>query len=138
MYHVYSTLANSNEFVLYSKDGPGGVNIAVTSVVIKGGTGIHHKNIGTPLGVYTAVTDEDFAWLKDDYSFQQHLKTGHITVQKSKVDPEVAAADMTVRQWKAGQRQDAFPIVPQDFTDKPVADGLTAIEPKTNKKSKAA
>jgi hypothetical protein len=143
MYHIYSTLANDNEYVRYSQHGPQGVNLAEASVLIKGGSGVNRKNIGTPLGVHTSISDEDFEWLKDEYSFKQHMKNGYITVQKQKSEPEVVAADMATRQWvKDAQgnvvRGDAFPVAPQDFSDKPVADGLTAVEPKTNKKSKAA
>jgi hypothetical protein len=133
MYHVYSTMSSDNEYVRYSEHGPQGVNIAERSVLIKGGSGANRKNFGTPLGVYTSVSDEDFEWLKEDYSFKRHMNNGYITVQKSKVDPEVAAADMTTR----NQKTDACPLVPQDFSDKPAADGLTAIEPKTNKKKAA-
>ena len=124
MYHVYSTLANSNEYVRYSEHGPRGINLAERTVLIKGGSGVHQKGIGTPLGVYNAVSAEDMEWLKDDYAFKQHIANGYITVQKHKTDPEVAAADMVTRD----QKTDACPIVPQDFkqdgdkeTVKPVA-----------------
>lgn len=138
MYHIYSTMACDNEYVRYSEHGPKGVNVAEASVFVKGGTGINKKNIQTPLGVHTHVSEEDMDWLKDNFSFNQHVKNGYIRVEKRKINPEVAAADMATRQWKGDQRIDAFPVTPQDFTDKPVADGLTALEPKTNKKSKAA
>jgi hypothetical protein len=138
MHHIYSTMANSNEYVKYSKHGPNGINVFERSVVIKGGAGINKKHVQTPLGVHTAIPDEDMEWLKDDYSFKQHQKNGYITVRKDKVDPEVAAANMATRQFRGDQRIDAFPVAPMDFTDKPIADGLTALEPKTNKKSKAA
>ncbi|OJW21174.1 MAG: hypothetical protein BGO49_24485 [Planctomycetales bacterium 71-10] len=134
MYHIYSTLANDNEYIRYSEHGPRGVNVAERSVLVKGGSGVHQKRLGTPLGVHTAVSDEDFAWLKENFSFKQHMANGYIRVEKSKLDPEVVAADMVTRD----QKTDACPIVPQDFSDKPAKDGLTAIEPKTNKKSKAA
>jgi hypothetical protein len=138
MYHVYCTAANSTEFIKFNEHGPRGVNVMERSVLIKGGAGINRKNIVTPLGVHTAIEDEDYEWLKDDYHFKQKIRDGYITVRKSQVYPEVAAADMATRQWKNNQRTDAFPVVPQDFSDKKAGDGLTAVEPKTNKKSKAA
>jgi hypothetical protein len=138
MYHVYCTAANSTEYVKYSEHGPNGVNIAERSVLIKGGAGINKKNLQTPLGVHTAIEDADYEWLKDDYHFKQKIRDGYISVRKSQVDPEVAAADMVTRQWKNGQRTDAFPVAPMDFSDTKAGDGLTAVEPKTNKKSKAA
>lgn len=138
MHHIYSTMANSNEYVKYSDHGPQGLNVAERSVLIKGGAGINRKHVQTSLGVHTAVEDEDFEWLKDNFAFKQHERNGFITVRKDKVDPEVAAANMATRQFKGEQRIDAFPVSPMDFTDKPVADGLTALEAKVNKKSKSA
>jgi hypothetical protein len=129
MHHIFSTMANSNEYVRYSEHGPRGINVAERSILIKGGAGINKKNVQTPLGVHTAVEDEDMEWLKDDFSFKQHVKNGYITVRKQKVDPEVAAADMVTRD----QKTDACPIVPQDFNDKAAGKDLTAIKPKVNK-----
>lgn len=127
MHHIYSTMSNSNEYVRYNNHGPQGINVAEASVVIKGGSGMNHKYLRTPLGVHTAVSDEDMAWLKDDFSFRQHMANGYITVKKAKVDPEVAAADMVTHDRKT----DACPIVPQDFRD----DGdRETIKPMVNKK----
>lgn len=137
MHHIFSTLANSNEYIRYSDNGPRGVNLVERSILIKGGTGVNHQNIGTPLGVHTAVSDEDYEWLKENFSFKQHVSAGYITVQKHKADPEVVAADMATRQWKGENRGDAFPVSPNDFSGKPEKEGLTAIEPKTNKKKAA-
>ena len=134
MYHVYCTAANSTEFIRYNEHGPRGINIPEKSVVIKGGAGINKKHVMTPLGVHTAVEDDDMEWLKDDFSFKKHISNGYITVRKAEVNPEVAAANMVTHDRKS----DACPIVPQDFNKAPAGDGLTAIEPKTNKKSKAA
>ena len=131
MHHVYSTLANNNEYVHYTNNGPGGVNIAERTVLIKGGHGIHKKGIGTAMGVHTSVSDEDFEWLKDDYSFKQHLKNGYVRVQKSEVNTEVAAADMVTR----NQRTDACPIVPQDFKDDSDPE---SVKPVTGKARKSA
>jgi hypothetical protein len=130
MHHIYSTLANNNEYIRYTNNGPGGVNIAERSLVIKGGHGIHKKGIGTAMGVHTTVSDEEFEWLKDDYSFQQHQKNGYIRVQKGQVNTEVAAADMVTRNPKT----DACPIVPQDFKEDGDAETL---KPVVNKKKAA-
>ncbi len=129
MHHIFSTMANSNEYVKYSEHGPRGINVAERSVLIKGGAGINKKNVQTPLGVHTMVEDEDMEWLKDDFSFKQHIKNGYITVRKQKTDPEVAAANMVTRD----QKTDACPIVPQDFNEKPAGKDLTAMKPRVNK-----
>lgn len=132
MYNIYSTLANNNEYVRYSEHGPQGINIAERAVLINGGSGVaSKKHLGTPLGMHTAVPDDDFEWLKDNFSFKQHMKNGYIRVEKQKVDPEAAAADMVTR----NQKTDACPIVPQDFIDnQPEKDGLTPIKPVEGKK----
>ncbi|HZZ80029.1 MAG TPA: hypothetical protein VFE62_16065 [Gemmataceae bacterium] len=146
MYHVYSTLANSTEYLDYGQHNPKGINTIQRSVLIKGGSGINRKHIQTPLGVHTAISDQDYEWLKDNPHFKQHEKNGYMVVKKAESHPEVVAADMVTRQWvkdKTGNvvRGDAFPITPEDFSDKPAGDGLTAIKPaesKPAKKSKTA
>ncbi|OWK36908.1 hypothetical protein [Fimbriiglobus ruber] len=131
MHHIYSTMANNNEYVRYSQHGPNGVNVAERSVLIKGGAGVNKKHFQTPLGVHTAVEDADMEWLKDDFAFKQHMANGYIAVQKHKTDPEVAAADMVTHDRKT----DACPIVPQDFKDDAKKETL---KPVVNKKAKAA
>jgi hypothetical protein len=131
MFHVFNTMANSTRYIKYRKPLPGQHNIADRSVLIKGGSGVNQKHLGTPLGVHTAVSDEDMEWLKDDLHFKQHQKNGYITVRKSEVNPEVAAAEMV----RHDQHTDACPVVPQDFKDD---DKKETIKPVVNKKSKAA
>lgn len=138
VYHVYSTLANAQRYVKYRENVQSNVNIPEREVLINGGSGIARKVIGTPLGVYTKVSDEDMAWLKDLPSFKEHVAKGYIRVENRKVDPEVAAADMATRKWgrdSSGNavRDDAFPVVPQDIDSKKVGDGLTALSVTTNK-----
>ncbi len=128
MFHVFSTLANSNRYMKYRQAPQNDINIAERTVLIKGGSGVHHKSIGTPLGVYNSVEDEDMEWLKEDPTFKKHVANGYITVEKRKVNPEVAAANMVTH----NQRTDACPIVPEDFRD----DGKReTIKPVRNKKA---
>lgn len=131
MYHVYSTMANSNRYVRYTPNSPNGIRNIEHTVLIKGGSGINKMHIGTPIGVHTAVSDEDMDWLKDEFSFKQHIKNGYITVRKQDLNPEVVAAEMVTHD----QETDACPVVPQDFKDD---DKKETIKPVVNKKSKAA
>jgi hypothetical protein len=131
MYHVFNTMANSTKYVKYRPAPQKDLNIAERSVLIKGGSGIHQKHIGTPLGIHTAVSDEDMEWLKEDLHFKAHVKNGYITVRKGEVNPEVAAAEMVTHDPKT----DACPVIPQDFKDD---DKKETIKPVLNKKSKAA
>ena len=131
MYHIFNTMANSTRYIKYRNAPQRDLNIADRSVLIQGGSGVNQKHIGTPLGVHTGISDEDYDWLKDDLHFQQHVKKGYITVRKAEVHPEVAAAEMVTHDPKT----DACPVVPQDFKD----DGeKETIKPMVNKKSKAA
>jgi hypothetical protein len=129
MYHIYSTMANSTEYLRYSQHNPKGVNVIQHSVLIKGGSGINRQHMQTPLGVHTGISDQDYEWLKDDPHFKQHEKNGYIKVRKAEVHPEVVAADMVTHDRKT----DACPIVPEDFSGKDLGNGLTAIKPAENK-----
>jgi hypothetical protein len=131
MHHVFNTMANSTRYVKYRAHSPRSVNVGERSILIKGGSGIHQKHIGTPLGIHTAVSDEDMEWLKEDPHFKQHVKNGYITIRKAEVNPEVAAAEMVTHDPKS----DACPVIPQDFKDD---DKKETIKPVVNKKSKVA
>jgi len=142
-YHIYSTLANSTQYINYARHNPGAVNVVGKTVLIKGGSGIAREHMQTPLGVHTAIEDQDYEWLQNDPHFKEHLKRGYLVVRKGEVHPEKVAADMAVRQWVKDASGkvvpgDSFPVAPQDFSDKPVAANLTAITPVSNKKSKTA
>ncbi|OWK39543.1 hypothetical protein [Fimbriiglobus ruber] len=130
MYHIFSTMANSTKYIKYRQAPQKDLNIAERSVLIKGGSGMHQKHLGTPLGVHTAVSDEDMDWLKDDLHFKQHMTKGYITVRKAEVNPEVAAAEMITHDPKT----DACPVIPQDFKDD---DKKETIKPMANKKKAA-
>ena len=115
MHHIYSTLANNNEYVRYTNNGPGGVNIAERSVLIKGGHGIHKKGIGTAMGVHTTVSDEVMAVVARRIFPSSTSRTATSTVKKGEVNTtEVAAAEMVT----ATRRRTPAPIVPQDFKDR--------------------
>jgi hypothetical protein len=128
MFHVFNTMANSTKYVKYRAAPQRDLNIAEREVLIAGGSGINKKHLGTTLGVHTSVSDEDMEWLKDDTNFKQHIANGYITVEKRKVNPEVAAADMVTHDRKT----DACPVAPQEFK----LDGdRETIKPVANKKA---
>lgn len=133
MKHVFCTAANSTTFNKYAPHRANNINVVEKSVTIFGGAGVADKKnkLFTPLGVHTAVSDEDWEWLKDDYSFKQHMKAGYITVRDRNVNAEVAAADMVTRDRKT----DACPMVPQEYSEKPAGEDFTALTPKLNKRA---
>ncbi|MCG1038789.1 hypothetical protein KQH49_06780 [Mycetohabitans sp. B5] len=110
MHYVYSTATCDTAYGVWINSG-NDLPIRTRAIVIKGGAGVANKNLITPRGVVTQVTDEDLALLEKDEAFQRHVKRGFIHVERSKTDPEKVAADMT-------GRDQASPLVPQDFAEK--------------------
>lgn len=108
--HVFSTLTSDNTYSNYEK-GENDLPRLVERVLIKGGSNVATKRLITPLGVMTTITEEELAICQRNEVFKKHVENGFITVEKKKHDPEVVAADMTLRDKSS-------PIVPGDFTDK--------------------
>ena len=118
--YVFSTMTAG---VTYVKYGPGGGDLPVSdrSVTIAGGSNLPNKHMLTSIGVMTEISDEDWAWLKDDQIFNLHQKNGFITVRDKPAAAEKVATDMETRDQSA-------PLVDADFTEKPPipnADGIT-------------
>jgi len=94
--YVYSTLATDMNYTNYTEGGAD-LPVAKPAVFIKGGAGVANDRLITPRGVITQVTEEDLAYLEANPVFQLHKTNGYILVEKSKLDPEKVAADMTGR-----------------------------------------
>ncbi len=92
-YHVFSTLANDQRYINYTKGG-NETPIPEREVYIKGGAGMANDRLITPLGVMTTVSEEDVATLKANHVFQLHEKNGHVVIRERSADPEKVAADM--------------------------------------------
>src|ERR1700756_3894247 len=84
--HVYSTLANSQKFVRYrdNRDQVNDLPVAEVEVLIKGGTGIASKNLITPMGVHTSITQEQYEAIKDLEHFRTFVDRGFIRVEQRK------------------------------------------------------
>jgi len=117
MFYVYSTATCPIDYVVYRKNSsndlgviekhPNGKPMRVT---IKGGHGVANKNLVTPRGVVTQVSDEDMQLLLDDAIFQRHMKAGFMSYDKKNVDPEKKAASMEDKDGSA-------PLTPKDFEE---------------------
>lgn len=106
--YVYSTLATD---VRYTKWLPATANDELRidrQVLIKGGANVADKRIITPRGVVTEVTNDDVDLLMQNEIFQIHFDAGHVTIERSKQDAEIVAADMTTR-------EPSSPLVPEDY-----------------------
>jgi hypothetical protein len=112
MVHVYSTLANSQEFTTYL---PGGADLPIVDrqVLVKGGAGIATKNLLTPLGVHTAISEDDYNAIKDLKHFKDFVDRGHIRVEKRQAaELERIVSDMN-------PRDPGGPITPADYAATP-------------------
>lgn len=122
MPYVVSTHSSDVEYVNWSTNKDGGVNIrkeisdGKTGVLIHGGHGVAQKSgsrgIYTPDGVITKITDDELTFLKSDQTFLQHEKSGGVKVVKTNADPSKVAKDMatskdtplTVKDFEKGGR----------------------------------
>ena len=109
--HVFSKLSSD---VTYHDWVPGGGDLPVKafSVTIKGGAGVTTKNLITPLGVHTEITEQDAEVLNRNEVFKLHQKNGFVKIQKKDADVEKVAADMAdTSDYKVSSRQ----LTDQDF-----------------------
>jgi hypothetical protein len=104
--YIYSTLTASNEYRGYTdnKDVKG----VKWSIEIKGGANVASKNLITPYGVLTVVTDEELLLLQSNTSFNNHVERGFITVEKKKSEVERVAKNMK-------KKDSSAPLTPEDF-----------------------
>lgn len=120
MIYIYSTLSADVAYTPYAQGG-GDMPVELPGILIKGGAGIANDRFVTPRGVATQVTDEQLEQLRANEVFKMHEKNGFVQVSQSKVDPDVAAADMTGRDQSA-------PIVPQDLPDDAQPSSVGGVE----------
>lgn len=114
MPYVYSTLTNDQVYTLWrpasTEKKP---NVALKKVKINGGHGrMDRKNLVTPLGVVTEVSNEDLEALNQIGAFRKHMEAGFIKVDKKKSDPEKVASDMAKKDASAQK-------TPSDFVEPP-------------------
>lgn len=78
------------------------------SVTINGGANIS-QGIGlvTPHGISTAISDDDYEWLKDDSSFKRHIKNGFMKVLEKDESADAVAGSMEKFDGSAPQNVDS-------------------------------
>jgi hypothetical protein len=125
MPYIASTLTTDVLYTEYHTAGKdGGSNTPARSVLIKGGANVTRKNLETPDGVITTVSDDDLELLKGNEIFQLHEKNGFIKVLKSSTTGSKAAKDMT-------KKDESAPLVDSDY--KKGGKGGSAKAPKAGK-----
>jgi hypothetical protein len=108
-YYVFSTLAAPMAYTCYFKNDVKELAIVEKTVLIKGGAGVMDaRNIQTPRGVMTEITDAEYASLKDNKVFQIHLSGGFIIVEEKSGNADAIAKNMN-------EKDESRPITPDDF-----------------------
>ncbi len=105
--YVYSTLTSGQSYTIYAPEHNGVPRILET-ISINGGANLASKQLITPLGVRTEITEEQLEKLKENRLFKMHVEGGFIKTMKIKTDPEKVVPDLESRDRSA-------PIVPQDY-----------------------
>jgi hypothetical protein len=109
--YVVSTLTSDQAYTLFFKKDDDGKSIprADKVVIVKGGHGVANKNIITPKGVATAITEEQAKLLEENAAFKRHEKRGFVRIlKKNPGDTEKASSDLS-------QRDGSAPLVEGDF-----------------------
>ena len=109
-FHIYSTISANQEYRGYNE---GKVKTVKWKVMVEGGANIAGKNLITPKGVLTTVTDEEMGLLETDPTFKRHVDRGFITFEKKKVDIEDVVKNME-------KKDNSAPKVAEDFKDAPI------------------
>lgn len=106
MAYILSTLPAAQNYTKYVK-GINNINIPQVEIKVAGGAQITNKNLVTPQGVETYVTDNELEILKQNPEFQKHLKGGYVKYYNSKPDIEKEAAKM--------ERDASAPLTPEYY-----------------------
>lgn len=110
MYHAYSTMSTDVAYTFYSDTKVNDLPEVLKTIVVAGGANVAKKNLETPRGVITSLSDEDAELLSTHPVFQRHQKNGFVVLDKSRRDPEkVSAAQMEAADKSA-------PLTDADFS----------------------
>lgn len=106
MAYIYSTLTADQEYRGYT--GNKDVPAVKWSVVIKGGANIASKNLVTPKGTLTTVSDEEMALLESNAAFKRHVERGFLTIEKKKAEVEEVTKNMKKKDQSAPKTEADF------------------------------
>lgn len=85
MNYVYSTLSTPMQYTFYKNTPSNQPAVIFKSIKIKGGASIMDKReLHTPRGFVTQVTDEELELLKTNEVFKTHLENGFISFEERK------------------------------------------------------
>lgn len=123
MMYVISTMACSVVYCQYDTSRKD-INILKDSVEIVGKTGVVNKRtLECPNGgTITPITEQQYAWLKENPLFKQHEKNGFIRVEKSRSVAESKAEKEAEVKDKSAQ------LTSDDFKEQGIEQPKTSVE----------
>lgn len=120
--YVISTLTADNRYVGWHKDN--GVNTVERSVLVRGGAGVATpgggRNVVTPQGVRTEMSDSDADFLLAHQHFQDHMKRGFVRIVNKADDPDKKAQSMEkdeARDTEGLRKAGSKPLTPQEVQE---------------------
>lgn len=90
---IYSTLSNDQRYRL--KDG--------RTVLVAGKANVANKQLVTPKGVVTSISEDEFNQLQENIVFQAHARNGFIAGSHDRQNPETFASRNLAGADKAAQ-----------------------------------
>lgn len=129
-HYVFSTITNDTCYVGYATGRD--LHQVQKSVLIAGGSNRADgtRNIFTPQGVMSIVSDDDMEFLLQNDGFQKHIERGFITHLPYKAEADEVAEDMIDRDGSAQMK-------PADFDTSTGAHPAMTHEPAPDKESKS-
>ncbi len=113
-YYIYSTISNDVKYCIYSEkpeDLRKDLSVPIHEFLINGKANIANKHLITPRGVMTKISDDDFSILKENATFQRHVKNGFIAFEKKEF-----AIDRVIKDMKP--KDNSAPITPAFYEGK--------------------
>jgi hypothetical protein len=96
-YYVYSTLANDQKYVTYKPLQEGqDIGVIDESVLIEGKANVATKNLVTPRGLVTKVSEAQYKILEKCPAFKKHVENGYISVTKKEAKLDKVLGGMVV------------------------------------------
>lgn len=112
MKYIASTATGPIAFVRYAEQNdPNQIAIELHRVVIKGGANLADKNLFTPRGVVTAITDKDWEMLCTDRKFAEMVEAGFMTILRDESDKDAAIAGLEPKDRSAPKTEADFAAV---------------------------